>query len=156
LTESGVPTQRYNEYRNRAASKAVMAEALENSFREIFLITEKPTEKDSDAIQGKFKSYHNVSDNLANLMTKTFFGLAKLADFDASREVISASSDRNETDATEQDQQPGSETERNTAAGFPNSGKIDFRYNIQIHLPPTKDQEVYNAIFKSLKEHLMD
>jgi acetoin utilization deacetylase AcuC-like enzyme len=31
-----------------------------------------------------------------------------------------------------------------------------LHYNIQIHLPATKDAEVYNAIFKSLKEHLID
>jgi hypothetical protein len=30
-----------------------------------------------------------------------------------------------------------------------------LHYNIQIHLPPTKDIEVFNAIFKSLKEHLL-
>jgi hypothetical protein len=29
-----------------------------------------------------------------------------------------------------------------------------LHYNIQIHLPATKDIEVFNAIFKSLKEHL--
>jgi hypothetical protein len=29
-----------------------------------------------------------------------------------------------------------------------------FHYNIQIHLPATTDISVYNAIFKSLKEHL--
>jgi len=31
-----------------------------------------------------------------------------------------------------------------------------LHYNIQIHLPATKDIEVYNAIFKSLKEHLFE
>jgi hypothetical protein len=30
-----------------------------------------------------------------------------------------------------------------------------LHYNIQIHLPATKDIEVYNAIFKSVKEHLI-
>lgn len=31
-----------------------------------------------------------------------------------------------------------------------------LRYNVEIHLPATKDVEVYNAIFKSLKEHLLE
>ena len=31
-----------------------------------------------------------------------------------------------------------------------------LRYNIEVHLPATKDVEVYNAIFKSLKEHLLE
>ena len=32
----------------------------------------------------------------------------------------------------------------------------NLRYNIEIHLPATKDIEVYNAIFKSLREHLIN
>jgi hypothetical protein len=31
-----------------------------------------------------------------------------------------------------------------------------LHYNIQIHLRATKDIEVFNAIFKSLKEHLLE
>jgi hypothetical protein len=33
---------------------------------------------------------------------------------------------------------------------------VGLHYNIQIHLPATKDLEVYNAKFKSLKDHLID
>jgi hypothetical protein len=31
-----------------------------------------------------------------------------------------------------------------------------LHYNIQIHLPASKDIEVYNSIFKALKEHLFE
>jgi hypothetical protein len=37
-----------------------------------------------------------------------------------------------------------------------NIPRAGLHYNIQIHLPATKDVEVYNAIFKSLKDHLLD
>lgn len=33
---------------------------------------------------------------------------------------------------------------------------IGLKYDIAIHLPATKDIEVYNAIFKSLRDHLVD
>lgn len=32
--------------------------------------------------------------------------------------------------------------------------KTPLHYNIQIHLPESRDQAVYDAIFKSLKKHL--
>ena len=35
-------------------------------------------------------------------------------------------------------------------------GLSGLHYNIQIHLPATKDVEVFNAIFKSIKEHLVN
>lgn len=31
----------------------------------------------------------------------------------------------------------------------------EMHYNIQIHLPETRDMAVYDAIFRSLKEHLL-
>jgi hypothetical protein len=48
--------------------------------------------------------------------------------------------------------------ERQNSNGHPNSnfGSAGLHYNIQIHLPATKDTEVYDAIFKSLKEHLFE
>ena len=48
--------------------------------RDIFLIKEHPTAAD-EAIEGKFKSFHNASDHVAGLLTKTFFGLLNLAVF---------------------------------------------------------------------------
>jgi hypothetical protein len=33
---------------------------------------------------------------------------------------------------------------------------VAFRHNIEIHLPATTNIAVYNAIFKSLREHLVD
>ena len=52
--------------------------------------------------------------------------------------------------------------EESLAANKPsvNSPKLpqmpSLHYNIEIHLPATKDIEVYNAIFKSIKEHLFE
>ncbi|MBV9841577.1 MAG: hypothetical protein JOY99_08625 [Sphingomonadaceae bacterium] len=32
----------------------------------------------------------------------------------------------------------------------------ELHYNIQVNLPAAKDLEVYNAIFRSLREHFVD
>jgi len=32
---------------------------------------------------------------------------------------------------------------------------FDLAYNIHVELPSTRDQAVYDAIFKSLKEHIL-
>lgn len=145
LTPDGRPTERYLRYRDHSASKEVLGEALQDAYSDIFLITSNPKESDREAIQGKFKSYHNVSDNVAGLMTKTFFALLKLAAL-------------HKENSTKENHVPVStptkvETEREEVA---NHIVPSLHYNIQIHLPATKDVEVYNAIFKSLKEHLID
>ena len=154
LTDDGTPTQRYHEYRNRAKSKSIMAQSLREAYSELFHINEKPSEADKTEIEGKFKSTHNTSDRVAEQQARTFFALLKLADLDAEpkpqppSDSESVGTSRSVTD-TEPNQIKAPPL--NTAQ----TGFAGLRYNIEVHLPATKDVEVYNAIFKSLREHLL-
>jgi hypothetical protein len=149
LTPTGQPTQRYHDYRDHSRSKAVMGEALRDAYQDIFLIKAKPTKSDQSAITGKFKSFHNASDDVAQRMSKTFFSLLDLADLSGVEK--SHSKVNSETTATEP---PISVSQSNSHLSSANLSGL--HYNIQIHLPATKDVEVYNAIFKSLKEHFVE
>lgn len=148
LSPDGKPTSRYHSYRDHSRSKKVMAEALRDAYSDIFLIKETPGISDKAAILGKFKSFHNATDNVAGLMTKTFLALCEIADFKDS-----------EITKTEADLKPSSPPYE-PSPNVSNQGRQfvspGLHYNIQIHLPATKDVEVYNAIFKSLREHLYD
>jgi hypothetical protein len=154
LTADGKPTQRYLDYRDHSRSKQVLGQAVREAYDDIFLIKEHPTASDRSAIEGKFKSFHNVSDLVAGLMTKTFFGLLPLADLSA-KKPNNAKPIEHAAPKTDEEIPPNPHAEHASEhpRTFANSG---LHYNIQIHLPPTKDVEVYNAIFKSLKEHLLD
>lgn len=151
LSSDGTPTQRYHEYRNHSKSKEIMGAALKEAYSDIFLIKAHPTAKDKNLIQGKFKSYHNTSDNVAKLHTNTFYALLGLADLTQNSENETAQEEV-KIDEPDLSQNPNS---NDISTEFP-VGKVGLHYNIQIHLPATKDVEVYNAIFKSLKEHLID
>jgi len=147
LTADGTPTLRYHDYRNHSASKTVMAQAIKEAYSDIFLIKEKPTASDKALIEGKFKSFHNASDTVANLMTKTFYALLELADL--SSITLSKINEKEKDDGFK------GETDENTHGKSKGHSTVGLHYNIQIHLPATKDLEVYNAIFKSLKDHLL-
>jgi Family of unknown function (DUF5343) len=145
LTPDGRPTQRYHSYRDHSESKRIMGEAIKDAYGDIFLIKANPTNADKAAVEGKFKSFHNVSDNVAQLMAKTFFALLALADLSG-----------HTTRKQKPDVMPSQEKEIQTNHELSNRIALSgLHYNIQIHLPATKDVEVYNAIFKSLKEHLI-
>jgi hypothetical protein len=148
LSAEGKPTQRYSDYRDHSRSKEVMAAALRDAYADIFLIKEHPTTSDRAAIEGKFKSYHNASDNVASLMTNTFFGLLSLADL---RSPTSTTPQAQAVDPPSGEKQP--DVPKQVVVSSVNQPSL--HYNIQIHLPATKDVEVFNAIFKSLKEHLI-
>lgn len=147
LTPDGKPTARYKDYRDHSQSKRIMGEALKEAYADIFLIKENPTSVDHSAVEGKFKSYHNASDNVALNMRRTFFALLDLADLKAK------SSPKKSSEAAET-YESNVESVISPSAPPQHIKTPGLHYNIQIHLPATKDIEVYNAIFKSLKEHL--
>lgn len=150
LSPDGKPTQRYHEYRDHSRSKSVMAQAIKQAYGDLFLIKASPSKADRSAIEGKFKSFHNVSDNVALLMSKTFFALLDLADLEGGGGQVSEPS-RTSIGADDN----GSAAPKSIVSNHSN-GLTGLHYNIQIHLPATKDVEVYNAIFKSVREHLLN
>ncbi|GEA10372.1 DUF5343 domain-containing protein [Alteromonas sp. KUL49] len=153
LSPSGAPTSRYLAYRDKSQARQVMGEAIKDAYSDLFLIKTHPKEVDKELIEGKFKSTHNAKDRPAELMAKTFFGLLALADIDHSPKPQKAQ--------TEKESEPkGDDTAKQPVPELKTQIPIEgvnpsLHYNIQIHLPATKDIEVYNSIFKSLKEHLL-
>jgi hypothetical protein len=148
LSADGVPTQRYREYLDSSRSKKVLGEAVRKAYSDIFTITKSPAKSDREKIAGKFKSSFNLSDLQAERNANTFLALAELSDF-------------SEASAETEVAQPGSGSAPPAEPITINSpaapGRvIGLKYDIAIHLPATKDIEVYNAIFKSLRDHLVD
>lgn len=91
---------------------------------------------------------NSSSDDVAQRMSKTFFALLDLADL-------------SESDTPKVNDEPpaiafesAATKQAPSVAGSPILAGL--HYNVQIHLPATKDVEVYNAIFKSLREHFVD
>lgn len=147
LSAEGKPTQRYNDYRDHSKSRVVLGEAIKDAYGDLFLIKSNPSEGDKGAIKGKFKSFHNVSDHVAGLMTKTFFSLLDMADISGSATTAKLPIDQDNNEKS---------TANTTTSKITGGLASGLHYNIQIHLPPTKDVEVYNAIFKALRTHLVD
>ena len=152
LSGDGTPLQRYHDYRDKTRAGGVMGEALREAYQDLFQINERPSEQQRAAIEGKFKAVHNVEDNIAGLQARTFFAFLKLADLDAAAGTGGAKLPAAKAD----DQEPGDSQDGAMTTRRHSLSTVGLRYNIEVHLPATKDVEVYNAIFKSLKEHLVE
>ena len=152
LSPDGKPTSRYHDYRDHSRSKSVMNDAIREAYSDLFLIKENPSVEDQKTIQGKFKSFHNVSDNVAKIMMKNFYALLPLAELKAKKHEIKDEKKKEDKDLLvdkgQLDDLRDDKIGRVMATGL--------HYNIQIHLPATKDVEVFNAIFKSIREHLIE
>ncbi len=146
LSSDGSPTKRYHEFRNPAQSKKVLGEALREAYEDVFHVSARPTKSDRSAVEGIFKSVNNVSDRIAELQAMTFFALLEKADVTGGRPLAPDKADE------DRDEEP----ERPPRRSDSEDRSIQLRHNIEVHLPATKDIEVYSAIFKALREHLLD
>jgi hypothetical protein len=153
LSADGTPLPRYHTYRDRSRSKAVLAEALRDAYEDVFHIREMPTTADRAAIEGLFKSRHNSSDVVAQRQASTFLALLKAADLKATSPspAILDSSPKEMKPVQERNEQPNG---ARTASEL-RQLTTELHYTIQVHLPATKDIEVFNAIFRSLRENLL-
>lgn len=153
LSSDGTPTERYKEFLDETRWRKVLAEAVREAYGDIFVLKAKPTSSDRQMIAGKFKSAYNLSDIAADRAARTFLALLELSDPD----VVYGDS-KTEKPAPEPVPDESIAPPPNGVEILPNGGRssVSLQYNIQIHLPATKDIEVYNAIFKSLREHIID
>lgn len=151
LASDGSPTKRYHDYRDASRSKKVLGEAIREAYEDLFHINENISDKDRPAIEGKFKSAHNVSDSLAQRLAMTFLALLTLAD------ISSTHTKKKDPKKSLQEEVPITLPTPPPQPKEPGEVSIaGLRYNIEIHLPATKDVDVYNAIFKSLREYLFN
>lgn len=150
LTDDGSPTQRYRDFLDSTKSSAIIAEAIKEAYGDIFTIKAKPSKADKAAISGKYKSTFNASDLSAERSASTFLALLDLADSNTLYDSKPPPIEKPDFQHTPVPivEKHHIKAEKSTALGL--------HYNIQIHLPATKDIEVYNAIFKSIREHLID
>lgn len=151
VSADGSPTQRYRDFLDATRSSKVIAEAIAEAYGDIFIIKARPTKADRKMIAGKYKSTYNMSDTTADRAAGTFLSLLDLAD-----EATLYGNKEEPKETTE----PAIVAKEDLSPAQPlveaSRKATSLHYNIQIHLPATKDVEVYNAIFKSLREHILD
>ena len=146
LSPDGTPTILYDQFRNDETRAQALAAGTRNAYSEIFdrnqfanglardklasLVTEM-TGQPKDSQVGK-------------LIVSTFWTLKNGADFE------------NQLDETQQPEPPAVMSESPPSpAGQRDDVQLRVGYTINLNLPETTNPEVFNAIFKSLKEHLL-
>jgi hypothetical protein len=151
LNADNVPNDRYRQFLDKTKSAQVIAHALKEAYGDIFILKSKPTKSDQDLIQGKFKSTYNLSDISAERNAKTFLALLEIAD-----PAVLSGDEKSRDEAPKKEIVIPPVPDPHDLPDKRKKAVVGLNYNIEIHLPATKDVEVYNDIFKSLREHLVD
>jgi len=147
----GAPTDLYKRFRNHATSGAALAESVKIGYRELAQANEyffDLNDKDLLALIVHVTGAESDS-SVAKLTRSTLKTLKAYADFEGksgAEEVVVNGSFSNESPTSNQPTFPVQAVGR---VG------INLSYTINLNLPATSDQAVFNAIFRSLKEHLL-
>lgn len=165
LESDGKPKERYFQFLDQTQSEKVLAEGIREAYADLFKIrTDAEKLSNSEVInKSKTLSQGSMSESVLKKFAMTFTSLVKLADFsDPIKHVFP----KGDTDDEERVEEKMTE-EVAAAAGLEETSFVGrkrgntanlsgIHYNIQIILPATRDTAIYNAIFKSLKDHLIE
>ena len=155
LDENGAPTARYHQFLDQAETGKVLAIGIQDAYEDLFALRKDAQKLSIEEVKGKLKTLTQgqKSDTIINLMANTFKALCDLADWSMPiPPSISPTDNSTEQAAASESSTPqGQDGER----ALTEHGKMNLHYNIQIHLPETTNMAVYDAIFQSLKRHLM-
>lgn len=162
LDEAGKPTARFHSFLDDTRWKEVLAEGIKDAYPDLFRVNRNANALSREQLSGKIKSLGEgkLSPAVLPKVTKTFIELVKLADFTAERrEAEGAPEQPNSGPALGGEPTPAlsadSRDDSGEFHGGPNSGGPTLVYRIEIVLPAVRDQAVYDAIFRSAKEHLL-
>lgn len=146
LSTDGTPTDLYTKFRNDAYSAQAMAKAIRFGYKSLYERNEYAHELKDDELLGLVVEVTGLekSSSTVRAAQNSFLALKKLASFEESSLV-----QPEEEVAPRTEVLPVSSPHRGAPSG------INLSYTINLNLPETTNVAVFNAIFKSLKEHLL-
>ena len=156
LDPNGAPTERYFKFLDQSQSKKILAEAIQEAYSDLFAVNVKANELSVAEVKNKFRTLTQgkTSDNVLGLMANTFKALVDYAEWTPDhKKALKKDSDKKSPDVPVAltEERPKEPEEEDIPL---RSHKAQLHYNIQIHLPESRDPAVYDALFKSLKKHL--
>jgi hypothetical protein len=163
IDENGTPTQRYFEFLDQGQSGRVLADGIRDAYSDLFNVNKSAQNLTVDEIRNKLKTLTlgQKSDNVVSLMANTFKALSDLADWKAVSPAVAAAGPPTPTPAAAETKKSESENKTLLTVPPPKAPPADaavrplqLHYDIQIHLPESRDAAVYDAIFAALRKHL--
>ena len=151
----GVPKDRYYEFLDRSQSAKVVAEGVGEAYSGLFAVNKNAQDLSAEDVKNKLRTLYKGAkkDNLINRIASTFAALCEFADFSSPRSVEPRKEEKKPTADLKK-----KENEKSTKAKEAmESGGVtldSLQYHINIVLPESRHQAVYDALFKSLRDHL--
>lgn len=150
LGTDGTPTDLYKQFKNPSARGAAAAKGLRNAYTSLYGINEYVHNASDKDLKGIILQVTGLEEDskLLPSMVASFKALKAYADFDADL----GGADADAAEGGDGDDGGSGGSGKGLGLG---QASLNLGYTINLNLPATNDIAVFNAIFKSLKEHLL-
>jgi hypothetical protein len=158
VASDGTPTELYREFRNPRKSRIAVGKAFKKLYQKLYEMNEYIHDATDQEVLGLIvECTGGEKDSTVTKSTlSTLNMLRKISDFDNESDGDVDSLDATISRTPPADPNPQAISQFQIPAPQQPSNKgINLAYTINLNLPATKDIEVFNAIFKSLKEHIL-
>ena len=147
VNSDGTPTDIYKRYRNPATGGVAIASAVKIGYKKLADTNEYFYDLNDNDLKALIVQVTGAEQDsqVVKLTASTLKTLKAFAKFDGSSELES------EIEADKGSPEPPVRNGRAPTS----AGTVNFSYTINLNLPATSEQAVFNAIFRSLKEHLL-
>lgn len=149
IDDNGKPTSRWTQYRDKARAGKVIAEAINEAYSELFTLYPDANNRSTDELKNFFSTKTTAGSRAVSQTVSTFKSLCENADFS---EVPSKITEKPEIISTKKEEINIAKIKKEIS-GFETG--ITININIQLTLPETTDETVYNKFFEALKKHLL-
>jgi hypothetical protein len=149
LGTDGSPTELYKQFRNPSHSGSAAARALRGGYSALYELNEFAHDLSDKELKGIVvqATGGEPESSMIRAIIGSFKALKTVATFDGNTALAEAGEDGNE--------EPAENNSPSTRDEHPSKLKMGLSYTINLNLPATSDIAVFNAIFKSLREHLL-
>lgn len=148
VASDGSPTDIYRRFRNHTTAGLAVASAIKTGYSALEQINEYFYELSDKDLLALVVQVTGVEENnaVAKLILSTFKALKAFASFEAKD---------GDSDKTPDDNSNSGARDAPERNDHGRRQGLRLSYTINLNLPATTDQAVFNAIFRSLKEHLI-
>lgn len=151
LASDGSPTPLYAKFRNPSERGRAVAQAMRTGYRDLFERNEYANNLSREKLTSLVVEITGLEPENAVIraITGCFFTLNSMASFEVVEQKIDSIS-ISKTRPTDDEDRPNFSVDRDG-----DKIGLNLAYTINLNLPETRDIEVFNSIFRSLRENLL-
>lgn len=144
LDQNNVPTEFWQQYRDKSRSARVLANAVKSAYSNLFSLFPDAHRKDNEALRNFFRTQTNVGKGALDYMVQTFRVLVEMSDFDSV-----PSPDQTVSTDIQGENSFVKKIKSHSTKGY------TINLNIELTIPETKDPKTYDLFFQAMKKHLL-